>query len=105
MRRFIASALLVVGCAGKVPHPTSTQVGRARARWPDTTKESLENGRVLLIARCSGCHELYPPAAYPATEWPELVVDMTKRSKLSAAEAEALVRYLVSVTEPAAPAP
>ena len=65
MRYPLAIALLLaaVSCGGgAVPRPTDAHLARARARWPDTTRASLERGRELYVARCSGCHSGSGPA-------------------------------------------
>jgi len=87
--------LAAVGCGGSaVPHPTEAHLARARARWPDTTTASLERGRALYVARCSGCHPLHPPGTQPAARWAVVLDQMAPRAKLSAAERELVLRYL-----------
>ncbi len=97
--RIVAAALLLaaVSCGGgAVPHPTEAHLARARARWPDTTAASLERGRELYVARCSGCHPLHRPDSQPAGRWAEVLDQMAPRAKLSADERELVLRYLTA---------
>jgi len=99
--RFAAAALLfAVSCGGgAVPHPTEAHLARARARWPDTTAASLERGRELYVARCSGCHPLHPPSTQPAARWAVVLDQMAPRAKLSPEERELVLRYLTATSE------
>lgn len=100
--RLLAAALLVVAvsCGGSaVPRPTEAHLARARERWPDTTRASLERGRELYVARCSGCHPLHPPATQPAARWATVLDQMAPRARLSAEERDLVLRYLTAASE------
>ncbi len=97
--RLAALLFLAVSCGGgAVPHPTEAHLARARARWPDATAASLEHGRQLYVARCSGCHPLHPPGTQPAARWAEVLDQMAPRAKLSADERELVLRYLTAAS-------
>jgi cytochrome c5 len=99
--RLVAAVLLLaaVSCGGgAVPHPTEAHLARARARWPDATAASLERGRELYVARCSGCHPLHPPDTQPAARWAAVLDQMAPRAKLSADERELVLRYLTATS-------
>jgi hypothetical protein len=102
MKHLGLAALLLAAaasCGGSaVPRPTDAHLARARARWPDTTQASLERGRELYVARCSGCHPLHPPATQPAARWAALVDEMAPRARLSAAERDLVLRYLTAAS-------
>lgn len=99
-RPFAAALLLAaLSCGGgAVPRPTEAHLARARARWPDTTRASLEQGRQLYVARCSGCHPLHPPGTQPAARWAEVLDEMAPRARLSGAERELVLRYLTAAS-------
>jgi hypothetical protein len=98
-RIVVAALLLAVSCGGgAVPHPTEAHLARARARWPDVTAASLERGRELYVARCSGCHPLHPPGTQPAARWATVLDQMAPRAKLSADERELVLRYLTATS-------
>jgi mono/diheme cytochrome c family protein len=89
----------LAGCAGGLPEPAPGDVDRARARWPDVTAARLRDGRSLYQARCSSCHRPVAPGAIAPAEWPEHVLEMKTRAGLSDAEASAIERYLVTMSE------
>jgi hypothetical protein len=99
--RPLAAALLFTALAcggGAVPHPTEAHLARARARWPDTTRASLERGRDLYVARCSGCHPLHRPDAQPADRWATVLDEMAPRARLTPAERDLVLRYLTAAS-------
>lgn len=87
-------ALVLAGCAGRIPEPTQADALRAATRWPGTTVESLAHGRALYVERCSGCHALHLPHEKPADAWPALVHKMAPRSKIDAPTEQEIARYL-----------
>ncbi len=100
--KFLAGAGALIGliaCAGQVPRPSPAQRDHAATQWPDVTKESLNHGRSLYIARCSGCHTLKIPQAYPAAKWPKAMDKMAARAKINDAEKELILRYVLTMAE------
>ncbi len=101
--RPLAGALLLAALAacggGAVPHPTEAHLARARARWPDTTRASLERGRELYVARCSGCHPLHPPGTQPADRWATVLAEMAPRARLTPVERDLVLRYLTAASQ------
>jgi mono/diheme cytochrome c family protein len=59
----------------------------------------LEQGRRLYGGPCSSCHTPYPPANYSIAEWPHIVADMSERSKLSPAEHDAVLAYVLAAMQ------
>lgn len=92
------AALVASGCAGQIPEPVEADAARLAPRWPGVTVDGLAEGRRLYIARCSGCHALYRPGAFPAEAWPPMVSEMAGRARLSPAEADSVIRYLVAAS-------
>ena len=91
----------LTACGGSaIPHPTDRHVSRAQAEWPGTTRQSLEHGRDLYVARCSGCHTLFAPTAYPAKRWREVLGKMARRARLSREQSELVLHYLVAMSGP-----
>ena len=94
---FAAALGLTTACTGALRHPTAMDVVLLTPRWPGTTVEQLERGRSLYIRRCSGCHSLPLPQDYPQESWPRLVDKMAHKARLSPAEREDMVRFVVAV--------
>jgi mono/diheme cytochrome c family protein len=87
----LVSILLLTGCASTVPQVTQQLVmisGKPAAL--------LEEGRRLYGGPCSSCHTPYSPAEYSAAKWVRIVADMSERSKLSDAEHDAVLAYVLA---------
>ena len=98
-RRWLWVGLLgLTACAG-LHRVVEADVTRAQQRWPDATREQLEQGRTMYVRRCAGCHALHRPERYAPEEWPRWVEEMTDDAKLTAEERVAIERYLVLASE------
>jgi cytochrome c5 len=90
----------LVACARlSLPAATPADVERAQTRWPGTTTAELEQGRALYRGRCTSCHQPVAPWRIGADEWPGHVAEMQDRSGLSEAEAELVLRYVVTMAD------
>ncbi len=99
--RFAAALLLacapLVGCGtSAIPLPSDAQVAVAQRRDPAATRSSLEEGRRLLIERCSGCHATPTPASRAPEDWPAEVAAMAPRARLDDHARARIEAYLVS---------
>ncbi len=90
----LAAAL---ACSAALRHPTDQDARAAAAQWPGTSAADLERGRRLYVRRCSGCHTLYLPAAYPPEDWPALVEAMSDKARLDPAERTDVTRFVVTL--------
>jgi hypothetical protein len=88
---------LTLACAAALRHPTPQDTMLLASRWPGTTVKDLERGRKLYVRRCSGCHHLFLPRAFPKEKWPGLVDDMAQKARLDPGDRDDLVRFLVAV--------
>ena len=108
-RALVFAAIFAPGataCAGGLPAPSAVDAERVAGRWPGVRAADLEQGRSLYAARCSRCHALYEPGAYPAAHWEGAVHEMRTRAGLNDSEERFIVQYLVSVSSrSASPAP
>jgi hypothetical protein len=102
MRTRIALLLGVaaaVGACAAPYHPvTPAQVRVAALRFPGSSRETLEQGRVLTLSHCSRCHRPFEPAEFRADAWPALVGEMRKGAGLDEQEEALIVRYLVTAS-------
>ncbi len=90
----LAAAL---ACSAALRHPTDQDARAAASQWPGTSAADLERGRRLYVRRCSGCHNLYLPSAYPAEDWPALVDSMSERARLTSAQQADVTRFVVTL--------
>jgi hypothetical protein len=96
----VAVATLASACAGtQLPAPTAADALRASRDWPGTTLASLSEGRTAYLEHCASCHAPFAPSAKRAEQWPGLVNEMAVRSKLDRAQADAVIRYLVTTAQ------
>jgi len=56
----------------------------------------LALGRELYITKCAKCHSVEPVKDYSATEWSKIMPEMAEKSKLNAAETEAVTDYVAA---------
>lgn len=95
----VALAMLLLGaCVTQIPRPTESDVLRAASQRPATTLVELERGRTLYVARCGGCHQVYPPDRLTPATWPAQVDDMAERAKLGADDRDLVVLFLVTLS-------
>ena len=94
---FAAALGMTAACSGTLRHPTLQDAELLASRWPGTTVADLERGRSLYVRRCSGCHNLYRPQDYTPERWPRLVDEMAHKARLTGAERDDMVRFLVAV--------
>jgi cytochrome c5 len=79
------------------PPPLSpNEATAASARWPEATPDHLATGRALFVARCNGCHGYPDLAAVPEERWPGIVKEMTPKAKLSAAEGDDVLHFVLA---------
>jgi mono/diheme cytochrome c family protein len=98
----VTVAALAGGCAGQLRAPSAADAALANARWPGTTVADLQLGQRKYADRCSSCHALYRPEAYPAHRWQGFVDEMVVRAKLAPDDVRDIVRYLVVSAEASA---
>lgn len=101
MKRSLLSALIasvLVACAAPYHPVTADQVKEAAARFPGSTRESLEKGRLLTLSNCARCHRAFEPTEFRAEAWPALVGEMREGAGLDGEEEALIVRYLVTAS-------
>lgn len=101
----VAATLIAGGCAAALRQATPEDAVRLAPRWPGTTLEDLQRGRTLYVRRCSGCHNVVLPRAFPPERWPTLVDEMAEKARLGPGERDDVVRFLVAVASDDAPGP
>ena len=99
-----ASLLAAGGCAAALRQATPEDAVRLAPRWPGTTLGDLQRGRSLYVRRCSGCHNVFLPRAFPSEKWPGLVDEMAVKARLGPGERDDMVRFLVAVASDGADA-
>lgn len=88
---------LVVACASARLAPTPGDVVWAATQWPGTTAADLDAGYSVYRRRCAGCHHLPLPSAHAPEKWRRTMIEMTPKARLTSAEHEIVLRYLLSI--------
>lgn len=101
---FAVCSVIIYSCSPKTkvtatetPKPVSETTTSVTATQP-----ADENAAVVDMATaektcktvCSGCHDYYPPNAYTADQWPNIVKKMQKKAGFSDAEKTQILAYL-----------
>lgn len=60
----------------------------------------LDEGRRLYVTSCTGCHALYPTAAFDQQEWQAVMHKMAPRAKLSPEASALVLSYLRATSQP-----
>jgi mono/diheme cytochrome c family protein len=58
------------------------------------TLTDLQQGRELYISNCGGCHSLYSPDKYTASQWRNIMPNMTPNTNLSSAQVQLVTKYV-----------
>ena len=94
MKRFALSVVALVACARPTP-PTATALDADRAH---VELAELEQGRALLVRKCSGsCHQVPLPIQHTAAEWPVKLGEMAERAGLDGTQRRLVEQYLVTM--------
>ena len=83
---------VLVGCGGAPPVATAADAARAHVALAD-----LEQGRTLMLGKCSGCHRAPMPADQRGHDWPHWLDEMTDRAKLEPLQRHLIEQYLVTM--------
>ena len=97
----LLAAAVLAGCAVPNLAPPVSPAMTARAGRPAST---LEEGRRLYTGRCATCHTIDPVGKYSAPRWREIIAEMADKAKLSPAEKDAVLAYILAAREAPAPA-
>lgn len=91
----ILGVLVALGCAAGSAIPVPGEADAVRAR-PGVTVEALRQGRERYVARCGGCHRLYPPDRVRRDEWPAVIERMKGLFPLPDGDARLIEDYLTT---------
>ncbi|MGA9521561.1 MAG: hypothetical protein WBV82_08865 [Myxococcaceae bacterium] len=94
------ASLTLSGCffpkGGPPPGPLASDVLElATQRWPESTPESLEQGRQAFLASCDGCHSYPDLAHYTEDRWPVIMKRMGAKSDLSPENSDRVLQFIL----------
>ena len=94
MRRIAALAVLLVACA----RPTPPLVTSMDAQRSNIELVELQQGRKLLLGKCTNCHRAPMPSMHTAAEWPAKLDEMAARASLDFSQRSLIEKYLVTMS-------
>ncbi|MEK7262924.1 MAG: hypothetical protein AAB071_00255 [Bacteroidota bacterium] len=96
---FSAINFALIGCSGSLPHPMESHVLTIAKKFPSITLPHLEEGRVLYIQKCSGCHTLRLPSEFSEEKWMSIIQEMKAEAKLEESESQKVLQYIIAIKE------
>lgn len=64
--------------------------------------EQLVEGRKLYVAKCAGCHNLKLPQSRTEAEWHKAMIKMQPKAKISDAERDLILQFVLRKAKPLA---
>jgi len=86
--------ILMVSCTKKGGDTSSFYTPTSADVTETATLQELQQGRVLYIDNCYGCHQLYSPDSYSPSEWQSILNSMSPKTGMSAAEKQLVKKYV-----------
>ena len=103
--KFIVVSVFLLGlgiwgaaCAPSLPYPTGNSLGRVSGEWPETTLNSLMQGRRDYVGHCAACHTLHLPSEFSPDQWNQIVEKMRWRAKIDEDTRDSILKFLSAVT-------
>lgn len=104
----VAAALIIVACGSKKASTSSAVVtpsivpGEAeltaiKSKYPDATAAQLTEGHSIYTGACTNCHGQKNIFKRSEASWLHEIDDMSPKAKLTAAQKDALTKYILSM--------
>lgn len=78
--------------------PGDAELAAIRAKYSDVTMEKLKTGYdIYTQGACINCHEAKAIYQFDEAVWKEIIDDMAARTTISAAEKDAVYKYVLSI--------
>lgn len=93
------SVLLLTQCAEKttpVAKTTTTPTEEVAAVKAKYTPQQIAGGKAISANSCGECHEEHQPGELTVKEWDDILPKMSRKAKLSSADAATLYAWMVT---------
>jgi hypothetical protein len=77
--------------------PGDRELAAIRPKYPDVTLQTLSDGHALYTGACVKCHEAKNIHTRTEERWPAIIDNMAARTRLSAEQKDAVLKYVLSV--------
>lgn len=85
---------VLAACGMSPPNASPADAQRANVQLAE-----LQDGRTLMVRKCSGCHVAPLPKDHAVYEWPSKLDEMADRSKLKSDERRLIQQYFVVMAQ------
>jgi len=79
--------------------PVEADVAIARAHWPGTTFDRLNQGYYIYDDKCTDCHEAKMPQDFTVNEWNVIMHKMGHKAKLDSNQYKEVFHYILTKRE------
>jgi hypothetical protein len=95
VKRLVAIAMLsTLGACARTSPPMVTATDAERG---NVELAELEQGRKLLIGKCTNCHRVPMPGEHAPADWPKMLDEMAARSNIDTTQQKLIEKYLVTM--------
>lgn len=99
------SAIIMTACGSSkkssTPAPSiipgDAQLTAIKAKYPDATAEQLTQGHSIYVGACTNCHKQKNIFKRTEAKWLHEIDAMSPKAKLTAAQKDALTKYILSM--------
>ena len=108
MKKFSIGLLVIMlwSCSVKLLPLTQADAERAKDKFPESTLESLNEGKMLFEKHCGLCHNLKKPTSHSEAKWRVIVPKMVKnvnrkmkKEELDKHREDLILQYLVTMSK------
>jgi len=94
----IGAVIISISCSPKLAKTTTTETP-TNTTASNFTAQELEEGKVLMEAKCARCHKLKAPENYTAASWDKILKRMLPKSKTTDEENVKISAYILSLAK------
>jgi hypothetical protein len=95
--RLVVIAMLAASTLGACARSSPPMVTATDAERGNVEIAELEQGRKLLIGKCTACHRVPMPNEHAPAEWPKMLDEMAARSNIDITQQKLIEKYLVTM--------
>ena len=95
--KHLFALMIAVSTLGACARSSPPMVTATDAQRGNVELAELDQGRKLLIGKCTNCHRVPMPNEHTALEWPKMLDEMAARSNLDTTQQKLIEKYLVTM--------
>jgi len=99
VKRAAVIAMIVASTLGACARSGPPMVTATDAERGNVEVAELQQGRKLLIGKCTNCHRVPMPNEHTAAEWPKMLDEMATRANIDMTQQKLIEKYLVTMAQ------